>query len=724
MGRHELLAVPPPLQLGRKTNPLPFLLSGWHANGDTAIWQWATQKNTSIAFSSHTAEDLYFMGEISALSPAQAENPQNITLSINGTFVDTWVIDSPTVHDKLIQIPAHLTQRDKPTTIQLTLQASEDPPPSAGVRLHSIALHANLDSYLDELQIGYNWVCSIRDELIDMIRRVLFFFDNIAPVPSEITMPLQTILNDPNIITQNEAALSFDETYFQRNRHHLKEGHIHQAIRQWATELKELRTDIINAGNYATRQPDNRCWRQEGLNELLTPPLQFTDKIATLRERNTTLNNLEIILHKDKLDSTPPILYLDITNQCNFRCRMCYQSKSHFLRQNLINSHLAIIINKLPYFSEITIAGLGEPLLSKNLLPLAERAKALRCHTTIITNGSLIAGNISILKQFSTVSISFDGSEATTFEALRHRSKFDQIVNNIRRLRHEAPDIVIAFSVVVSRANLDELAKIVQMAANLGVNLVNITPLEHMPVFELKKSDLPCFHDQITEANQIATRTGIILTIAVSPQNFSDTDDTPLNKNSLIDQLSSMEPMPEEHTKPEAIALLLQTAKFNYYPDPIVFIRPNRPALESNRGYIQSSTFDGYYFDIDKELSFLDNKIKDRLIEIQKYPQQLSRIPYCLAPWKFNYIKHNGTNRLCCHTDFVVGDTGSNGFFKANNSQKYQQTRQGMIGRHTMLPACRACKAVDRALGLKSIIDTGKKYGIHIDANHLPSTTK
>ena len=707
-----------PMQLGHKTSPAPFLSSGWKVNKGLASWSWNLESQAILHLDLPPVGACYFMAEVSALSPNQLEHPQTIMIHVNDTFVGEWTIDSTTIHDKLVIIPTSTLQPGTPATIFFSLQPPSQPvSANTGMKLHTITVDTDIKAYLAELQTGYNWVCGIRDELLDTIRRVLYFFRSIDNAPPQLTAPLQAILHSPYVEARHVTKVVFDELYFKKNLPQLKEGHVHQAIRQWMADLQHLQEVVVNAGNYATRQPGIRCWDQDSLNQLSPPPLEFSDKIAELHAKNNTLNNLEILLQKDAIDSVPPILYLDITNRCNFRCRMCYQSTSHFLRQNLINEHMAVILDMAPYLTEITIAGLGEPLLSKNLLSLAERAQMLHCHTSLITNGSLIPANLPTLKRFSSVSISFDGAEAKTFETLRNRSNFQQIVNNITRLRAEAPDTTIAFSVVLSRANIDELSGIVQLAADLGVNIVNVTPLEHMPLFELKRSDFALFQAQLTEATGIADQIGITLSVAIGPQNFSDTEDTPWDKKAIIDTLAAQNPVAEHDARPEAIGLDLLSSPFNYYPAPIVFMLPAWPEITENcRPEENTKKTSRQEFNIDRELCRLDQKIEDCLNELRQRPDQSLTIPYCLDPWKLNYVKSNGTSRLCCHTDHIVGDLGSYGFRTAINSPEYLKIRQAMTGHQPLLPACKKCRAADRALGLESINDTCRKFDLPVPA--------
>jgi radical S-adenosyl methionine domain-containing protein 2 len=71
-------------------------------------------------------------------------------------------------------------------------------------------------------------------------------------------------------------------------------------------------------------------------------------------------------------------------NGCNMSCRYCFVSK---LSDSLNFSEQLIILGKLSlYFSRINFVG-GEPTLSKNLIPLIDKANALNMKTSIITNG-------------------------------------------------------------------------------------------------------------------------------------------------------------------------------------------------------------------------------------------------------------------------------------------------------------------------------------------------
>ncbi|MCP4752922.1 MAG: radical SAM protein [Proteobacteria bacterium] len=515
----------------------------------------------------------------------------------------------------------------------------------------------------------------------------------------------------------------FDRKYFEENYENLKEGYVLHELRAWETGLNKLDLAIIDAGNWASNRPCARYYDPANLDTLLEGRIvEYGEKIELLREGNETLNDLEILLQKDEIKSVPSTIYLDITNVCNFRCKMCYQSKMDFKKTKLMNDHMAMVILMLPYMRFITVAGLGEPLLSDSLQTFSESAKNLRCHTCLITNGSLIRKRLEILKHFSLVSISFDGAVAETFETLRHGSNFKKIVKNIRLLRKSGRDLNIGFSVVVSRANLDELSGIVQMAGELGVNEISMNPLENMPILELKSSDRTLFEEQISELEKIAEQHGITLTVSIDAKNFSSADDRPRDKVGILNYIRSLDIKKERHYDIRKIIKNLEGLKFSYYPAPAVFT-PEDPGGSSAISEISNKNTRHVHhnskMDLDAELLAITRRIDQLTAEIKSAPKTTYTLPYCLDPWKLNYIKSNGKKRLCCHADIIVGDLGEQGLRDAINSEEIKKLRRSMFHGDGMPPECGRCRAADRFIRLESLRKTCEMLQIELETREL-----
>lgn len=709
--RQELIRTIP---LGSKISPLPYLRNGWKTVNSVALVYWNPAKWADLVFSlPKTAANYYFMAELSFVDSNIGHDSVDITVEANGRNVASWQVNSSSIHDKLAIIPKELIANDGLLTIALS---------SSGkfvnlrpIQLHTVFLDTNLTAYLEELQTGFDWVCGVRKQLLATVRKVLSFLDNVSAQHSQIKNCLQKIIDDLYVKSSHKTDLSFDLDYFRHNFACLKEGKIHYQIRRWLDGLNNLHNSIIDVGNYFSKQLDLSLTNSSEIKLLAASGIDFDEKVSVLRERNEYLNNLEILLQKETITSTPSTLYLDITNACNFRCRMCYQSKSHFLRTNLSNRHMLMLMEMMPHFSHITVAGLGEPLLSKNLEPFSTQAKILHCTPHLITNGSLISSRLNVLRNFSKVSISFDAATAKTFEAIRYRSNFEIIKQNIRLLRKEAPEMILCFSVVLSRLNIDELRQIFEIGAGLGVNEISITPIEHMPFLEFNSSDRQIFVKEFAAAEKIAKEYNIKINNSVVPETFSD-NDTPRIKEELLRGVKNLPIKEERHLTIEKITEILLGNKFQYYPDPVVFYPHKWPKVtesaippEASQQPLLARTS----FRLDEELQKVNQKIEQLTAELKAKPAHFFKMPYCLDPWKLVYIKSNGTNRLCCHVDIITGNFGEEGRKASVNSLKCRKIRKSMFNVDDMLPECKRCQAADRYMGLRGLQELSKKHQIN-----------
>src|SRR3954452_9917828 len=75
----------------------------------------------------------------------------------------------------------------------------------------------------------------------------------------------------------------------------------------------------------------------------------------------------------------PDHLQLEITSACNLRCTMClvrYRPPVNKIAGAMPLSMFDGLIGDLPGLRQLTLQGLGEPLLAPDLLPMIQHAKA------------------------------------------------------------------------------------------------------------------------------------------------------------------------------------------------------------------------------------------------------------------------------------------------------------------------------------------------------------
>lgn len=179
-------------------------------------------------------------------------------------------------------------------------------------------------------------------------------------------------------------------------------------------------------------------------------------------------------------------VYVEPTNLCNLTCRTCVRnawdeplgrmSKEVFLR----------IIEGVSNFSPpptIFFGGLGEPLFHPQIIEMVAKAKQAGCRVELITNGTLLAGQLSqglVEAGSDLLWVSLDGADPESYADVRLGAALPQIIKNVesfhalrRTIDNGKPEIGIAF--VAMRRNIGELPAVLRLATRLRASRISIS---------------------------------------------------------------------------------------------------------------------------------------------------------------------------------------------------------------------------------------------------------
>jgi radical SAM protein with 4Fe4S-binding SPASM domain len=145
------------------------------------------------------------------------------------------------------------------------------------------------------------------------------------------------------------------------------------------------------------------------------------------------------------------------------------------------------LLDELPDLEQVTLQGLGEPLLHPELLDMVAAAHRRGLRVGFNTNGTLLTeAKAAALVAAGTdwIHVSMDGATAATFEHIRDGAHFDQVLRNLRRLvdvraRLGSATPSIQLNVVLMRSNVHELDDMVRLAADVGVDRLWLQALSH-----------------------------------------------------------------------------------------------------------------------------------------------------------------------------------------------------------------------------------------------------
>lgn len=203
---------------------------------------------------------------------------------------------------------------------------------------------------------------------------------------------------------------------------------------------------------------------------------------------NSALNEAERRLGRGTMLSNPMVVHIEPTTACNLGCKMCGRS-THWadLVKNSAHMRRETFERLTPFLRTARVAvlhGWGEPLLHPEFEWMVRTAKQMGCMVTFHTNGLLIdAERARSLVRADTdhITVSIDGATPNTYREVRG-AELDVLVENLHHLQHakieaQTPYPRITFKSVLMKRNLAELDALVDLAAECGVEEIELENL-------------------------------------------------------------------------------------------------------------------------------------------------------------------------------------------------------------------------------------------------------
>jgi MoaA/NifB/PqqE/SkfB family radical SAM enzyme len=192
----------------------------------------------------------------------------------------------------------------------------------------------------------------------------------------------------------------------------------------------------------------------------------------------------------------PTNISLTITNRCNLRCRMCGQwseegymhDQPGFQKQEMALPDWMRLVDELAEHGipSLLLRG-GEPFLFPGIIELLEHIHRRGLHTSIDTNGTLIARYAAEIACIGGIhlTISVDGPEEI-HDALRGvKGTFARLREGINRLKEAEQQtgnpISLSGNYTISQYNLNGLGDMPEVARSLGLGVIAIVPYYYFP---------------------------------------------------------------------------------------------------------------------------------------------------------------------------------------------------------------------------------------------------
>lgn len=240
-----------------------------------------------------------------------------------------------------------------------------------------------------------------------------------------------------------------------------------------------------------------------------TPDMTPLEQAAALerlpREESYARNAAELDARREELTAPPRLVTLGTHNSCNAKCVFCLEGQ--YPRFDL-PLYKRFFEGKMGHFikqaEKVTFTGFGEVLWVPDAVPFLDYVNETIPETWKIftTNGTPLRPDVieRLLKSRYVIQLSLHASYAKLHEELTLLpGAFDQIVSSarelmrVRRERKLGDRLHMVIVDVVTRMNVDDLPKLVQLAWDLGVPELQC---QYVTMFAKEHVDMSCWFDQ------------------------------------------------------------------------------------------------------------------------------------------------------------------------------------------------------------------------------------
>lgn len=151
------------------------------------------------------------------------------------------------------------------------------------------------------------------------------------------------------------------------------------------------------------------------------------------------------------------VLYLDLTTQCNLRCRHCYNSRYFTEKADMFSYEVFCSQISNYEFRRWHLLG-GEPLMSSHLFEVLDYALKKDILVSINTNGVYLdermIDKLRAYPNLDQVTVSLDGGNEADNDAIRGKGTFSKVVSNLQKFKTRAPNIKLNLACVMTPSNL------------------------------------------------------------------------------------------------------------------------------------------------------------------------------------------------------------------------------------------------------------------------------
>lgn len=190
--------------------------------------------------------------------------------------------------------------------------------------------------------------------------------------------------------------------------------------------------------------------------------------------------------HSSKPNFLPPCLFVEVTNRCNLSCPTCIlgTDKAYvgYDKNDLTFEQFKSIVDQVPTLIYVTLQGVGEPLLNKDIMKMIEYCSSKGISTYINTNGTILTETKSyelIKAGLQNLSISVNSFNEKIFADTRSGASIQKVSENVKRFIEIKKELgvkrpIVSFRAILMKETEPHMEDLIFKSAELGVDVLYI----------------------------------------------------------------------------------------------------------------------------------------------------------------------------------------------------------------------------------------------------------
>jgi radical SAM protein with 4Fe4S-binding SPASM domain len=171
-----------------------------------------------------------------------------------------------------------------------------------------------------------------------------------------------------------------------------------------------------------------------------------------------------------------PLVTLYLTERCNSRCVTC-----DYWRHGRVDMNLDSVQRLLPSLgrlgTQVALLSGGEPLLNPEWPSMARVLRDAGLKVWLLTSGLSLAKHARRAAEvFDAITVSLDGTDADTYQAIRGLDAFENVCDGIRAAAEHG--VAAGLRVTLQRANFRQLPAFVSLAKDLNARQVSFLAVD------------------------------------------------------------------------------------------------------------------------------------------------------------------------------------------------------------------------------------------------------